>query len=109
MSAVCAVPYPGFTVKISTVRQTSAFIPILMSLAALVVVVGHIAFVGTAREADEGAAAHLWQLLMVGQLPLIGWFAVTAVPRAPRHALPVLALQVALVLAAMAPVFAFNF
>ena len=40
------------------------WIPIGMSLAALALVLGHIALYGTAREADEGAAAHLWQLLM---------------------------------------------
>lgn len=79
-----------------------------MSLAALAVVLGHIAFVGTAREADEGTAAHLWQSLMAGQLPFIAWFAITSMPEAPRQALRVMALQVALALAAMAPVFALN-
>jgi hypothetical protein len=92
----------------STLRQPSALIPVLMSLSALAIVLGHIVFTDTAREADEGAAAHLWQLLMAGQLPFLGYFILTAVLRAPRQALPVLALQAALMLAAMAPVFAFN-
>jgi hypothetical protein len=59
---------------------------------------------GTGREIDEGAAAHLWQLLMVGQLPLIAWFLLRWLPKEWRSALPVLAAQsVALALAA-APV-----
>src|SRR5205809_7380937 len=46
----------------STLRQPSAFLPIAMSLAALALVLGHIALFGITHEADEGAAAHIWQL-----------------------------------------------
>jgi hypothetical protein len=76
-----------------------------MSLAALATVIVHVALFGTAREADEGAAAHIWQLLMAGQVPFIAFFAVKWLPRTPRLALPVLALQAAAVLAALAPVY----
>jgi hypothetical protein len=76
-----------------------------MSLAALALVLGHVALYGAAREADEGTAAHLWQLLMAAQLPVIAWFAVAWLPREPRRALGVLALQAAAALAALAPVF----
>lgn len=93
----------------SSLERITACIPILMSLAALAIVISHIAFVGTARQADEGASAHLWQLLVAGQIPFIGWFAVIVVPRAPRRGIPVLAFQLALVLAAMAPVYALGF
>jgi hypothetical protein len=76
-----------------------------MSLAALTLVLGHVAVFGVQREADEGTAAHLWQLLMAGQLPIIAFFAVTALPREPRPALFVLGLQMVAALAAAAPVF----
>jgi hypothetical protein len=89
----------------STLRRPSALIPIAMSIAALAVLLGHLVFVGTAREADEGTAAHLWQLLMAGQLPVIAFFAITWLPQRPRHALIVLGLQLAAGLAAAAPVF----
>ncbi len=79
-----------------------------MSLAGLGIVIGHIVFVGTARQADEGTEAHLWQLLMAGQLPVIAFFAISWLPRAPRQALFVLALQSACVVAAAAPVFLLN-
>jgi hypothetical protein len=52
-------------------RKPSAFLPVAMSLAALGVVLFHVAIFGAARETDEGAAAHLWQVLMAGQLPLL--------------------------------------
>jgi hypothetical protein len=60
---------------------------------------------GTAPEADEGTAAHIWQLLMAAQAPVVLFFAVKWVPQAPRDALPILAMQVVAALAAMAPVF----
>ena len=89
----------------STLRRPTAFVPMAMSLAALAVVVGHIVLFGTAREADEGTAAHLWQLLMAGQLPVIALFAIIWLPRAPRPAALILALQALALLAAAAPVF----
>ena len=92
----------------STLRQPTALIPLVMSLAALAVIFGHIAISGVARQADEGAAAHLWQLLMAGQVPVIGLFAVMWLPRAPRSALFVLGLQALALIAAAAPVFLLN-
>jgi hypothetical protein len=89
----------------STLRRPSAVIPLAMSGAALSLVLGHTAFFGVAREADEGTAAHLWQLLMSGQIPIIAFFAVKWLPRTPRQAIFVLVLQAIAVLAATAPVF----
>ncbi len=86
-------------------KQPSAFLPVAMSLAALATVLGHVAMFGVVREADEGTAAHIWQLLMAGQLPIVAYFAIKWLPQAPREALPVLALQVGAGLAALAPVY----
>jgi hypothetical protein len=58
------------------IKQPSALLLLAMSIAALALVVGHIALVGVARQADEGTAAHLWQLLMAGQVPMVAFFAV---------------------------------
>jgi hypothetical protein len=89
-------------------RRPSAFVPLAMSLTALAIVLGHVAIFGAAREADEGAAAHLWQILMAGQMPVLAFFAIKWLRRAPRQALGVLALQAGAVLASMAPVFFLN-
>ena len=86
-------------------KRPSACVPILLSLAALTVVAVHSAMFGVAREADEGGAAHLWQLLMAAQIPVVAWFMITWLPRAPRPALSILGLQVAGVAAALAPVY----
>src|SRR5947207_14454860 len=86
-------------------QHPSAFLPIAMSLLAVAVVPVHIALVGTARQPDEGTAAHLWQLLMAGQLPIILFFAIRWLPKSPRSALLILALQAAAAVAALAPVY----
>ena len=85
-------------------RRPSAYLPLAMSSAAVLTILVHIARFGTARQADEGAAAHLWQLLMVAQLPVVAVFAIQWVPRAPKQALIVLALQLVALAAALAPV-----
>jgi len=87
------------------IKRPSAFLPLAMSLTALALVLFHVAVYGAAREADEGATAHLWQLLMLGQMPVLAFFAVKWLPRAPRQTMYVLALQTIAVLASLAPVF----
>jgi len=85
-------------------KEPSAFVPPAMSLAALALVISHIATTGVGREADEGTAARLWQLLLAGQIPVIAFFAVKWLPCCPRQAILVLAFQAAAGVAAAAPV-----
>lgn len=86
-------------------RQKSALLPIIMSVTALGIVLGHFAVYGIVHEADEGTPAHLFQLLMAAQVPMIAWFAFTELPRAPRAALRVLAMQAIAAIAAFAGVY----
>lgn len=91
-------------------RKPAALIPLAMSGTALLVVafallpavLRHQAIV---REPDEGTAAHIWQLLMTVQMPVVLYFAVKWLKRAPRQALGVLALQAGAWLAACAPIY----
>ena len=89
-------------------KRPSAFLPVAMSTAALAIVLGYAAMFGVARQVDEGTAAHLWQLLMAAQLPVVLFFAVRWLPAAPRQALAVLAVQIVAALAAMFPVWWFQ-
>jgi hypothetical protein len=89
----------------SLMRQPSALIPLAMSFAALALVLGHAARYGVVHEADEGAAAHIFQILMVAQVPVVAFFAIKWLPRTPTRALLVLALQAGAALAAFAAVF----
>ena len=69
--------------SLSPLKQPSAVLPLVMSGFALTIVLVHIVLFGTARQADEGAEAHLWQLLIAGQLPLIVFFVARSI--SPRR------------------------
>jgi hypothetical protein len=93
---------------VALLKRPSAFMPVAMSVAALAIVIGYATMFGTARQVDEGTAAHLWQLLMAGQVPVMAFFAIRWLPTKPRQALLVLALQVGAALAATFPVWWFQ-
>ncbi len=92
-------------VSLSLIKKPSVFLPLMMSLAALALVLGHAAVFGIVHEADEGAAAHLWQILMAAQLPFVAYFVLRWLPTRPRESLQVLALQAAIWLANFAAVY----
>ena len=90
-------------------KNPSAFLPLAMSFGALATVVLYVALFGAARQADEGTAAHVWQILMAGQIPIILFFALKWLPRTPKPALLVLVLQGGAALLALAPVYLLRF
>ena len=92
----------------SAFTRPSALLPMAMSLAALVTVLVHIALFGAARAPDESAAAHVFQLLIAAQVPIVAVFVARWLRRAPMQALSVLALQALAVVAALSPVWYFN-
>lgn len=59
------------------------------------------------HQADEGAVAHMWQLLMGVQIPIIAFFIIRYVPQKPQQVLLVLVLKLTAALYACAPVFSF--
>jgi hypothetical protein len=65
---------------------------------------GHAAIFGVVHEADEGTPAHLFQLLMAAQLPVVAFHAIRWLPKAPRQTLLVLGWQAGAALTAMAAV-----
>lgn len=81
-----------------------------MSLTALAILLGYVALYGVAQQpqADEGTAAHLFQLLMGGQVPIIMFFALRWMPEMPKQALQVLALQILTTLAPFGLLFLFE-
>jgi len=86
-------------------KRPGALLPLAISLVCLIMVLGTLAIFGVVHEADEGAVAHIFQLLMGIQVPLVAFFAIKWLPRAPGATSYVLALQAGAALAALAPVF----
>jgi hypothetical protein len=77
----------------SLFKQPSAWIPLAMSLAAMLLIVGYVTTFGITHQTDEGAAARIFQLLMLVQLPLAAYFAFRWLPVRPKQSLLILALQ----------------
>ena len=92
----------------SLFRQPSAILPLAMSFLALVLVVAQLASHGIAHEADEGPAAHIFQLLLAGQAPIVAFFAIKWLPRDPAQALMMMGLQALAALLALAPAVIFD-
>ena len=88
-----------------TIRQPTVFLPLAMSLVALSMVLVHFAIFGIVEETDEGTAAHIFQLLIVVQLPFIAILAFKWLTVAPRQTLFFIVLQGSAVLAAIVAVF----
>ena len=88
-----------------SVNSISRWAPVAMSLAAMCVLA--LAFFtgwGRGINGDEGAAAHLWQLLIGLQLPIVVVFLATADWSRPWTAARVFLVQVVALGVAMAPV-----
>jgi hypothetical protein len=79
--------------RVSPLKHWSGWLPIAIPVFLFLLGVRSVAINGFVRQADEGTEAHLFQLLMPVQLLLMGYFGLTWVPKAPRQAFPVLALQ----------------
>src|SRR6516162_2534414 len=99
---------PEGHVNAGLLKRPSAFVPVVMSVTALCLVLGYAVMFGVARQADEGSAAHMWQLLMAGQLPIIAFFLFKWFPTQPKQASIVVAMQICSALAAMFPVLWFG-
>jgi hypothetical protein len=89
-------------------KRPSAFVPLAMSCAALITVLLHLQLSGVAREPDEGAAAHIFQMLIVAQIPFAAFFAWQFLPMAPKRAMTVISLQACAAVIAIFPVWWFK-
>lgn len=91
-----------------SINRLAGTAPIAMSFLALLVVTVALVTGSAKGQTDEGAAAHVWQLLMVAQLPLLAVFVATADwTRSPR-VVATMALQALSIAAALAPVAYFR-
>ena len=59
------------------VNRATAILPLVFSALAFGIVIANV-IARVPPQADENASAHLWQLLMIAQLPLLLAFAATA-------------------------------
>ena len=92
------------------IHKFSRVAPVIMSLLALTLIIeGVVQFGLHHSEVDEGWQAHLFQLLMVLQVPIVLAFIATANWKQPKRILPVLGLQAIAWSAAMGALYAAGF
>ena len=94
-------------------HKPTAYCPVGMSLMALLVVLIAVAVGATTSVApdgrpDEGPAAHVFQILIVAQLPIVAAFIWRWARGSARGAMQVLMLQALSLVLALAPVFIFR-
>jgi len=92
----------------SIIKKPSAWIPIVIPLTFFAYLIIYITIFGIAREQDEGIGAHLFQLWLVLEPLMVGFFAVKWLPRAPKQALFILALQIVAALLPISVVFSLK-
>jgi hypothetical protein len=92
----------------SIVKKPSAFLPIAMSLIVIIVGFSEGARTGFVRQADEGTAAHIFQILMPLQLPIMAFFVIKWLPQAPKPVTMIVLVQIVAALVVLAPVFFFH-
>lgn len=80
----------------SLFKHTTAWLPLVMSLAALLLIVGYVAFVGVSAQPakDEGMVARIFQLFLIGQLPIIGYFAGKYFPKNRQGSFWIIVIQI---------------
>jgi hypothetical protein len=98
--------YPGNVAAL--VRKPSGVVPIVMSALAFMTVISAVALFGARPEPDEGAAAHIFQILIAGQVPFLAWFAFHWLRRDVRSAATVIGLQIVAIAIALFPVWYFG-
>ncbi len=76
-----------------SIKRVTGFAPVVMSLIALAVLVEGVFQFGHNPPADEGWQAHIFQIMMVAQIPIILLFIVNSW-RSLKQNLPVLVAQV---------------
>ena len=89
-------------------KKPSAWIPIVIPLIFFAYLVTYITVFGIVREEDEGTGAHLFQLWLVLEPLMVGFFAVKWLPRARKEALTILAFQMVAALMSITLVFALD-
>lgn len=79
---------------ISLLKKPSAWIPIAIPLVFFLYIIITIVTVGVVRQEDEGIAAHLFQLWLILEPFMLGYFVFKWLPTDRKNVLLILALQI---------------
>ena len=89
-------------------NKLGAIVPVVMSFLAFGIVLAVVATGWERRATDEGAAAHIFQLLIVGQVPFVVMYLITAKWSKLAQVAKPFAIQVGALVVALGSVAAFK-
>ena len=74
-------------------KQPNVLLPITMASIAPSIVLIFVGLDGITRKGSKGTAARIFQVLMLIQIPIVGFFAFNWIPHRPMRAIRVLGFQ----------------
>jgi hypothetical protein len=90
------------------IKRPSAFVPIIMSLLAMIILLFHNLMTRGERRQGEEIVSGIFEILLVWQLPVIVFFAFKWVPQSFKNGLIVLFLQIAAIAAGFCLIYQFH-
>jgi hypothetical protein len=87
------------------IRKPAAWLPLLFSAAIAALLLTAYLRGDLRPKPDEDAYAHLFQIFLAAQIPIIAWFAIKWMPQAPRPGAIVLILQFLAIAVVCSPVY----
>jgi hypothetical protein len=87
------------------IKKPLAWLPLAISGANLFLLLDYLAFFGNVHHEDEGAPAHIFQLLTAIEVFIIIFFVIKWLPKKPKEVIKVLVLQIVAVLIPLSIVF----
>lgn len=90
------------------IKRPSAFVPILMSILAIIILLIHIMIAGVEEKQGEEIVTDVFEILIIWQLPVIIFFALKWMSQSFKNALIVLFLQIAVAAGAFCLIYHFH-
>ena len=92
----------------SIIKKPSAWVPIVLPFIFFAYLVIYISIFGIVRQEDEGTGAHLFQLWLVLEPFMLGFFALKWFKSARKETLIILAIQIVVALLPISVVFSLG-
>jgi len=89
-------------IDIDSLKQPSAFVPVILSLSAFLMVLGNSIFLGMGHLAAGSPTDNIFQVIMGAQVPVVIFLIVRQLRRYPKETLGILSVQGAAAFLALA-------
>lgn len=78
---------------VKLLKTPSAWLPLAMSVTAILLIIIYVGINGVRVNQDERTAARIFQMLLIGQVPIVIYFASKWLPKSSKEATEIILLQ----------------